>query len=254
MGQTLGALLAGAYYARERMGVETRATLVAETGFLLAGGAVLASGGSFLGLVAAYATSRLVLPLTLLRSYRRDVGPIHPTLSWDRARPLLRRTVPFCLDDLLTATYVRVDVTLVQVLRGTREVGLYTSATLLTLTLNILARVLNWSLYPRLSRTAGTPEFRTTVRTSVRLLLLVGFPLAVGPFLLGSQIMDLLWGSRFSSALDCYLLLTLVVPIRFLGHTTGTALTAADRQTWRTWSVGGAALLNVGLNVWLIPN
>jgi O-antigen/teichoic acid export membrane protein len=254
VGQTLGGLLAGAFYARERMGVETRATLVSEAGLLAAGMTVLLGGGSALGLLTAYAATRLLLPVALLGAYRRQVGPVQPHVSWGLAQPLLRRAVPFCLDDLLTATYVRVDVTLVQILRGTREVGLYTSATLLTLTLNILARVLNWSLYPRLSRTAGTAEFRTTVRTSVRLLMLIGLPLAVGPFLLGPQIMELLWGPRFAPALNCYLLLTLVVPIRFLGHTTGTALTAADRQTWRTWAVGGAALINVLLNLWLIPD
>jgi O-antigen/teichoic acid export membrane protein len=255
VGQTLGALLSGAFYARERMAVETAATLVAEAGFLLVGLLVLAGGGSYLGLIASYAVSRLIMPAALLRAYRAQIGPLRPTLSWDRARPQLRRAVPFCFDDLLTATYVRVDVTLLQLFRGAREVGLYTSATLLTLTLNILARVLNWSLYPRLSRTAGTDPvaFKATVRTSARLLLLVGLPLAVGPFLLAEQVQDLLWGARFSSALDCYLLLTLVVPIRFLGHTTGTALTAADKQTWRTWTVGGAAVLNVSLNLWLIP-
>lgn len=253
VGQTFGGLLSGAFYARERMGVETRATLVAESSFLLLGLLVLFGGGTALGLVAAYAASRLVLPTALLRTYRANVGPIRPTLSWSLARPLLRRCVPFCLDDLLTATYVRADVTLLQVFRGAREVGLYTSATLLTMTANVLARVLNWSLFPRLSRTAGTPAFRATVATSVRLLMLVGMPLAVGPFLLGRQVMDVLWGNRFDAALPCYLLLTLVVPVRFLGHTTGTALTATDRQTSRTWAVGAAAVLNVGLNLWLIP-
>lgn len=255
VGQTLGALLAGAFYARERMSVETIATLFAEVGFLAAGLAVLSVTGSYLDLIGVYAVSRLVLPAVLLRSYHRDIGPVRPTVRLDRARPLLRRAVPFFLDDLLTSIYVRADVTLVQLFRGTREVGLYTSATLLVLTLNILARVLNWSLYPRLSRTAGSDPaaFRATVRTSVRMLALIGFPLAVGPYLLGQQVMSLLWGPRFAAALPCYLLLCAVVPIRFLGHTTGTALTASDRQSQRTRAVGGAALLNVSLNLWLIP-
>jgi O-antigen/teichoic acid export membrane protein len=50
-----------------------------------------------------------------------------------------------------------------------------------------------------------------------------------------------------------YQVLALVIVIRMLGHTLGTSITAANRQTARTTVVAAAAATNVALNLYFIP-
>jgi O-antigen/teichoic acid export membrane protein len=81
----------------------------------------------------------------------------------------------------------------------------------------------------------------------------VSMPLMVGSLLLAPRLIPAIYGDDFVPAVFCFQILAIVIPIRMLGHTFGTALTAADHQTHRTVAVAGAAALNVLLNLYFIP-
>jgi O-antigen/teichoic acid export membrane protein len=42
--------------------------------------------------------------------------------------------------------------------------------------------------------------------------------------------------------------------VRAIQYVTGNTLSAADKQWWRFGATGGAAALNLGLNLWLLPD
>src|SRR5205085_12550939 len=95
--------------------------------------------------------------------------------------------------------------------------------------------------------------FRRLRDGSLRLLGAVGVPIRVGSLLLASRLIVFIYGPAFEPAVLCYQILVFVIPIRMLGHTLGTALTAADGQTPRTIAVASAAAANLLLNLWFIP-
>jgi O-antigen/teichoic acid export membrane protein len=168
----------------------------------------------------------------------------------------LRRSVPFAIDDALSLTYIRADTVLLGFIKGPVAVGLYQAGTNLVLYLNVLARMLNYPLFPRMSK--AWPGQRQTFGklrdASLRLLGAISVPIMVGSLLLAPRIVEFLYGPRFAPAVLCYQILVLVIPIRMLGHTLGTALTAADGQTARTTAVAAAAGANLALNLWFIPH
>jgi O-antigen/teichoic acid export membrane protein len=65
-------------------------------------------------------------------------------------------------------------------------------------------------------------------------------------------LISLVYGARFAPAAWALAVLALVLPARFVNTLLGTALNAADRQGARTAAVGGAAALNLMLNLALI--
>jgi O-antigen/teichoic acid export membrane protein len=168
---------------------------------------------------------------------------------------MLKATVPFAIDDGLSLAYVRIDAVLLGVFKGPTAVGLYQSATNLVLYLNVLPRMLNMSMYPQMSR--AWPDNPLALRhlrdASLRLLAAVAIPITVGSFLLAPEIFGTLYGPKFEPAVRFYQLLVLVIPLRILGNTLGTAITSVDRQAQRAFIVGVAAALNLGLNLILIP-
>jgi O-antigen/teichoic acid export membrane protein len=246
-----------AFWGWERMHLESLATWVQEMGYLAGTFVVVQHGGGADGVLACYLVSRAVGALVGWWLASRWLGgPVVPRPHRWFLVPVLRRSGPFAADDVLSMAYVRADSLLLGLIKGQTAVGLYQAGTNLVLNCNVLARMLNNALYPRMSRSwpDGLDRLHRLRVASLRLLAVVGLPIAVASLLLADRIIPAIYGDGFGAAVRCFQLLALVIPVRMLGHTLGTTLTAADAQTWRTWGVAAAAAGNIALNLLLIPS
>jgi O-antigen/teichoic acid export membrane protein len=244
------------FWAFERMRYEAVTVGIQESAFVAFTLLALAVGGGVEGVMLAYLTSRVVgFAVAWVIAATKFSCPTRPRRHAGVVRPMLRATLPFAVDDGLSVAYVRVDAVLLGIFKGPTAVGLYQSATNLVLYLNVLPRMLNMSMYPQMSRAwpDHLSELRRLRDASIRLLGAVAIPITVGSFLLAPQIFGTLYGPKFEPAVRFYQLLVLVIPLRMLGNTLGTAITSVDRQGQRAFIVGVAAALNVGLNLILIP-
>ena len=252
---TVGRLEFAAFEGWERMWLEAGATCLQEAAFIAGTVAMLATGHGAAGVMAVYVLSRMLGALTgwVIASWHLG-GAVAPRPPLDFLRRTLRRTVPFALDDALSLTYIRIDAVLLGFIKGADAVGLYQSATNLVLYLNILARVLNTALYPRMSKAWPSPARLGRWRDlSLRILAAISVPAMIGSLLLAHQIFRFIYTAKFDRAVTTYQVLALVIAIRMLGHTLGTSITAANRQTARTIVVAAAAVTNIALNLYFIP-
>ena len=250
-------ILYALFWAWQRMRFEALAILVQETVFVIATVVVVrVLDGGPSGVMAAYLGTRMVGAIVAWVVASKGLrGLIVPRFDRAFLRPTLRRAVPFAIDDALSATYIRADTLILGVMKGQGAVGLYTACTNLVLYMNVLPRMLNSALFAPLSKAwPGEPERFARLRdTSLRVLGALAMPITIGSLLLAPRILSL-YGDGFEEAAWCYRMLALVIPVRMLGHTLGTALTSANGQTKRTVAVGVAAATNVVLNaVILIP-
>ena len=98
--------------------------------------------------------------------------------------------------------------------------------------------MVNMSMYPQMSR--AWPEQPWAIRrlrdASIRLLGAAAIPITV-MIMLAPQIIGVLYGPKFEPAVRYYQLLVLVIPLRILGNTLGTAITSVDRQAQRAFIV-----------------
>ena len=245
-----------AFWAWERMRLETVVTVAQEAVFLAGVAYVVWSGGGVTGALLVFCGSRALGAGIgwLIVAGHLGAFPI-PRGTPAFIRSVLWRSTPFAVNDTLTLTYMRVDSVLLGFIKGPTAVGLYQAGTNLVLNLNVLARSLNHALYPRMSR--AWPEqmrtFRTLRDASFRTISLIAVPTAVGSFLLAPETIDFLYGPEFAPAVVTYQLLVLVIPVRMLGNTLSLSLVAADRQRYRMFAVAAAAGINVVLNLALIP-
>ena len=253
---SVGRIVMALFWAFERMRYEAIAVGIQESAFVAFTLFALAVDGGVEGVMLAYLTSRVIgfvvawviaaTKLSCATRPRRHAGVV---------RPMLKATIPFAIDDGLSLAYVRIDAVLLGLFKGPTAVGLYQSATNLVLYLNVLPRMVNMSMYPQMSR--AWPEQPWAIRrlrdASIRLLGAVAIPITVGSIMLAPEIIGVLYGPKFEPAVRYYQLLVLVIPLRILGNTLGTAITSVDRQAQRAFIVGVAAALNVGLNLILIP-
>jgi O-antigen/teichoic acid export membrane protein len=178
-------------------------------------------------------------------------------IGWRFEVPLIRewfwKGLPFALTFVLTILYFRIDQPLVYALRSHTEAGWYGAAykpfeALLFIPMTFLSVVFPvLSIYHRERR----DELLDTIGRFYKALLLIGWPLSIGMFVLAHPLIQVL--RLYPESEKAFRILALALAIAFVNNAFIGALNASDRQSSFTWAAGWSLVVNVGLNLILIP-
>ena len=163
--------------------------------------------------------------------------------------------IPFFFVYVSSAINLRVDTVMLNMILGHAVTGLYAVAQQSVLQLFLLSSLFTASVFPSMSRLAKTHEshLRVMYCSGMKYLLIAGLPIVVGTALLQDKIVRLFYGQEFvGSAPILGLLVWLIVPY-FLSTMLTNLLIAIDKQHVSSYSIGAGAVLNVFLNLLLIP-
>ncbi|HEV8614937.1 MAG TPA: flippase [Methylomirabilota bacterium] len=214
--------------------------------------ALLASG-SVLALLAASALTNvamLVLARVLAGTTRRTAAP-----GTGGRASMLRAALPFGALMIVFALYYRVDMVMLQWLRGPRDVGLYAAAYRFLDTVVVLAASLGGPFFPRLSSLAmaDPARARRLLEDTWRPLLALALPLSVGAFVLADDLVIALFGRSFAEAASILRILIWSALPLFWVTIANHAVIAADgvRPLAAVYALGLG--LNVAGNLALVP-
>jgi len=174
-------------------------------------------------------------------------------LLWKR---IIISSIPFALNTLFAVLFFKIDTVMISVLKGDAAVGIYSAAynPLLALT-GIISYMITAALYPVMSKhfISSKDSLETFTVLSSKYITTIGFPMAIGCFILANQFITLFYVNQFSASIVVFQLLALFIPFRLVSSITGMLLTSINRQSSRTVSVGFSALFNIALNAVMIP-
>jgi O-antigen/teichoic acid export membrane protein len=151
--------------------------------------------------------------------------------------------------------YFRIDQPLVYALRPHVEAGWYGAAykpfeALLFIPMTFLSIVFPvLSIYHR--ERAG--ELLDAVNRFFKALLLIGWPMSVGIFMLAHPLTRLLFGQAYEQSEPALRILALSLGFAFVNNAFIGALSATDHQASFTWAAGWSLLANLSMNLALIP-
>jgi O-antigen/teichoic acid export membrane protein len=249
-------LLRNGLYAVQRLGYEA-AAVVLESLVLLAlvlWGINTGQGVSYFvwAYAAQYAFSCIYFVVVLAVKRIAVIG-------WRFEPGLLRewfwKGLPFALTFVLTILYFKIDQPLVYALRPHVEAGLYGAAykpfeALLFIPMTFLSVVFPvLSVYHR----ERPGELLEAVDRFFKALLLVGWPLSVGIFVLAHPLTYALFGSRYAGSEPAIRILALSLGFAFVNNAFIGALSASDHQGSFTWAAGWSLVANLAMNLALIP-
>ena len=249
-------LLRNGLYAVQRLGYEA-AAVVLESLVLLAfvlGGIGTRQGVAYFvwAYAAQYAFSCAYFVVVLAAKRIAVVG-------WRFEPPLLRewfwKGLPFALTFVLTILYFRIDQPLVYALRQHQEAGWYGAAykpfeALLFIPMTFLSIVFPvLSIYHR----ERPGELLEAVNRFFKALLLIGWPMSVGIFMLAHPLNHALFGSSYDQSEPALRILALSLGFAFVNNAFIGALSASDHQASFTWAAGWSLVANLTLNLALIP-
>ena len=180
-------------------------------------------------------------------------------IGWRFEPSLLRewfwKGLPFALTFVLTILYFKIDQPLVFGFRGPGEAGLYGAAykpfeSLLFIPITFLSVVFPvLTVYHR----DRPGELLDAVGKFFKALVLIGWPMSVGIFLLAHPLTQILYGRGYEQSEPALRILALSVGPAFVNNAFIGALSATDHQSSFTWAAGWSLVANVALNLALIP-
>jgi O-antigen/teichoic acid export membrane protein len=196
-----------------------------------------------------------LLAMTLLAIWLRRRGVSLP-LRWDRAAaaPVLRRAFPLVLHALLGLMIYNSDLIFLRTFWTPADVGQYVAAyTLISFLLN-LGIAYSQSLLPTLTRLGTEPVRQHALyQTAMAQVFAASFPIAVGGFLLAPGLIGFVFGPGYQGSTIVLEILIWTVPVAFYRNVPQMALISAGRQQRVLRITFVSAMLNLALNILIIP-
>lgn len=248
--------LTALFYAHEQAeypaGISTITTIVRVSlgalALLLGGGVIGLAAGS----VVANIVSATMLGIILFQKTVRPRFDNDPSLR----RHMLRESVPLMINHLLATLFFRIDILILQPTWGDRAVGYYGAAYKYIDGINIIPSYFTLAIFPLMSRYAHTAR-DSLVRAyvlSLRLLLIIALPLAVGTPFIARELILVLGGSQYlPESMIALQLLVWFLPFSFVNQVTQYVLIAIDQQRFLTRAFLIGVAFNVVANLILIP-
>jgi O-antigen/teichoic acid export membrane protein len=265
---TLSTGLTALFYAFER--AEIPAAIQTVSAFLTVGlgvGALLAGWG-IIGLAGA---SLLVNAITFAILWQIGRGSLSIKMSHLIARPehrhapapekslrreALTESFPLMINHLLATLFFRIDVVLLEALKGARVVGWYSVVYTWVDTIGIVPAFFTMALFPRMSQMAerDRPGLKRMYLLAVKLMTVLSIPTAIFTTLLAPVLINILGGPEYLP--HGAIALQIFIWAMIIGWTNSVAqyvIIALNRQRTLTIAFVIGAGFNISANLIFIP-
>jgi O-antigen/teichoic acid export membrane protein len=170
-------------------------------------------------------------------------------------KPNLKEALPFGIAGIFVIIYYQIDSIMLSVLSGTEAVGLYNAAYRLIYLFLSLYNVYTIAIFPVMSSFFKTSKesLSFAFERSFKYLLIISLPLTIGTILVAKKIILLVYGANYLPSVLALQVLVWTIIFMFLNGLAGNLLGAANRQPVVTKITGVGAVINILLNLILIP-
>ncbi|MFP4524524.1 MAG: flippase [Candidatus Woesearchaeota archaeon] len=197
--------------------------------------------GKFLQLVFGYVHSN---------RFYKEVG----YLEWGLSKSLIRQGWPFLLVGFFSIIYVRLDTVMLSFMKSDVVVGWYQAGYKFITLVNFLPVMLMMFGFPLFSRflEENKQKARDLLEKLFKVAFFIMFPLITGVWLVGGQVLELIYSFDASEAFLAFKILIIAELFVFLTTISGFFI-ASDNQKRFAKIAGIGAGVNVVLNLLLIP-
>jgi len=253
--------LSALFFAFEKAEVPGSLSIISALLKVTIGSVLLFSGAGIIGLAITSIIVNLIT-LAILIVAARNLLPSPflragagggDTANLNR-KAMLRESFPLMLNHLLATLFFKVDVPLLNAMKGETAVGFYSTAYKYIDAFNIIPSLFTQSLFPVMSRQAkqGDNALARSYVLSLKLLVMVAFPLAVCVSFLASTMIGL-FGQDFQPGTSALIIMIWSIPVGWINSVTNYALIAAGQQRMLTRAFVVGLGFNIIANLVAIP-
>lgn len=241
--------------AHELFQRETYAVSVDRGILLVATAAVLILDGRLLPFAMAFAGAQVAGSIVTWALLPPGLRAVRAPAGLNELWGLVRATLPFAITAAGFMVYFRIDSVMLAALRGAEEVGWYNAAYRLVEGLIVVPMLVQFAILPRLSQLHQEEPLavRRLTRRAAKFLIAAAVVVAGLGTLEADRVVGLLYGAQYAHAVPSLRVLLVGVPFMFLWSLLTAVLNSTNRPLVPATGVLLGSLLNVVLNVFLIP-
>ena len=216
---------------------------------------VLFNFPSVKNLSLSYLLASLFVLFFLLAFYHFRIYPL--SLRWDEIiwKKFLAMSWPLALMAIFTGIHNYVDSIMLGYFGQITQTGWYNAALKIAQVSLIPAALISQSFYPALSIAfkESKERLQRIWNYHIKTLALIAFPMMIGGVVFAPRIIDFLYLPDFTPSILAFQLLIIMAGIVFLYYPFSQVLVASNQQKKVFWPIVAGGLLNVILNLILIP-
>lgn len=182
---------------------------------------------------------------------------IHIQLSFDPIfwKKFLKESLPLGATAIITFAYFKFDTILLSIWQSQAEVGVYNVAYKIIENLVFFPAMLVGLILPLLSRYIYTnrPYFEEIAGKTSKVFLVLLTPLVVGTWFLAPHIVNIISGGDFTASVPVLRILILALACIFFGNYFNMLLIVSNAQKKLMLALFGIALVNIVVNIIIIP-
>ncbi|MCD6197931.1 MAG: flippase [Deltaproteobacteria bacterium] len=193
----------------------------------------------------------------LTAMYLKNTGKVwHWKWRWETAKELLRDSWPLILSGMVISVYMKIDQVMIKEMLDAKQVGLYAAAVRLSEAWYFVPMAITSSVFPAIINAKKQSEafYYQRLQQLYDLMVWLAVAIALPTTFLAPWVIRVLYGDAFSPAAGVLSIHIWAGVFVFLGVANGRWIIAENLQYIATIRSTAGAMVNVVLNILLIPN
>jgi O-antigen/teichoic acid export membrane protein len=243
------------YQAYERLGF-IPVVLIAQRWLTAGAGTIAILLGADVELIGVLYLGGVLVAIALAwRLLRRHVVSVRWSVDPRRWLPLLRAALPIGLAGVFNTVLFRINIAMLAGYASTTVVGYYGAVYRAFESSLFLSWSIAAAVYPVFARLGShtEPTVQLVFDRSLKMAAAFSFPVAAGAMVLAEPVVTLIYGEGFAPAAGALVLLGPAFALYPIGYLGSQLLVARDRQRVLAPTYAVIAVVNIGLNLVLIP-
>lgn len=170
-------------------------------------------------------------------------------------KTIFKIAVPFALIAIFSRVYGYIDQVMLSYLAGDKFLGWYSTAMKIPFALQFIPSAFAAAVFPAFSAyyVCDKIKLKDSFDKVMLLLTIIAIPISFGIFSIAPEAILLLFGAEYANSIIVLQIIVFSLIFVFLNFPLGSLLNGCDRQVINTKLVGATMILNIILNVFLIP-
>ena len=214
------------------------------------------TGADLIWFVFISAFDQFTLAICLIYAYRKQsIGYFIYHFNFSIAKRLLFNSWPLIFGSLVVMIYMRIDQIMIKEMLGAKEVGIYSAAVRLSEVWYFIPTIIASSIFPAIlaAKQQGQQVYHMRLQQFYTVMAWLAISIAVPMTFLSDWIIVLLYGAAYSEAGSVLMINIWTTLFVFIGVAFGRYLTAENLTKTQLYRTLFGAVVNVILNLILIP-
>lgn len=243
------------FQALEKMELQALTTIVSKSVYLSLGITAILMGFDLLTILLFLLISYLFNLAFSFLIYFKKLKSTISTPELKRWIPIIKQASPFTLFIFTSMIYGHVIILLLSTLQGDFATGVYSASWKIIVFFGVIPYSFGRALYPVFSQHFDSSQkvMQKSYRHSLRYLLLFSLPLTLGLYMIGGDILQLIYQTKFSSTVPVFKTIVWVLPFLFMNGSLKMALWGSDRTKESTKNLALASSVLIISGILAIP-